>query len=125
MRPTCHTGLEPALEKQLARATVAIGRILSRFRTEPHYPARHESLLECRIAFSLITRLQNPLEKLTPDVLPGSSHALSKYRSALTELRPHLSRIQAQLILEKGRLLRTQAHAASLDSWIAAHGQTR
>ncbi len=76
-------------------------------------------------AFSEIVRMQEFLSQLSTGQSKDLEDAAAEYRKALEQFKSKLPRIKGWLIVERGRLAGRQAHSASVQGWINAHGQTR
>ena len=83
------------------------------------------SIEDLRAALSQITERRALLEHVLRDPTPALAHAVSEYRAALAELKPHLPRFGGCLLAERGRLVMRRSHAVSVTNWTEANGKTR
>jgi hypothetical protein len=109
---------------EIAAATTAVRHVLSIWGGNPLQTVRI-SIEDLRAAFSHIIEGRALLEHALPDPTPAFAHAVSEYRAALAELKPHLPGFEGWLLAERGRLVVRRSHAVSVTNWIETNVQTR
>jgi hypothetical protein len=109
---------------QIAAATAAARHVLSIWDGDRLQTVRI-SIEDLRAALSQITEGRALLEHVLRDPTPALAHAVSEYRAALAELKPHLPRLEGWLLAERGRLVMRRSHAVSVTNWTEANGKTR
>jgi hypothetical protein len=123
-----HSQLLPQIDQdslgQIAAATAAVRHVLSIWDGDRLQTVRI-SIEDLRAALSKIMEARAVVEHVLRNPAPALANAVSEYRAALAELKPHLRALEGWLLAERGRLVVRRSHAVSVTNWIEANGQIR
>ena len=118
--------------ERLAQASEMLSRVLAAWGSRAAGAAARPGAsdqsctpIDLELAFAEVIQMRELLRRLPAEPDPELAQAIADYRQILQQLKLCAPAIRGWLLAERARLGNRKAHSASVQEWIATHGETR